>query len=46
MWIKILSIEYILWRILTTKSMFDITNMLKIIAVKDVPMNDYEPLNI
>ena len=29
MWIKILCIEYILWRILTTMSMFDVANMIK-----------------
>ena len=45
MWIKILCIEYGLWRILTTKSMFDVVNMLKNVIVKDVPMNKYE-LNI
>ena len=29
MWIKIFSIEYILWKIFATKSMFDVANMLK-----------------
>ena len=46
MWIKILCIEYILWRILSTKSMFDVANMLKRYYFKDGPMNDYELLNI
>ena len=30
----------------TTKSMFDVANMLKKITVKDVPINNYELLNI
>ena len=46
MWIKILWIQYILWGILTTKSMFDVANMLKKITVKGVPINSYELLNI
>ena len=46
MWIKILCIAYIVWRILTTKSMFDVANMLKRIAVKYVQINKYELLNI
>ena len=46
MCIKMLAIEYILWRILTTKSMFDVANMLKKLSVKDVPMNIYKLLNI
>ena len=46
MWIKVLFIEYILWRILTTKSMFVVANMLKKLAVRDVPMNDYKHLSI
>ena len=46
MWIKILCIENILWRILTTKSMFDFANMLKTDTLKDVSMNNYELLNI
>ena len=44
-WIKILCIEYILWRILTSKFMLDVANMLKII-VKDVLTNNYQLLNI
>ena len=41
MWIKILCMaEYILWRIFTTKSIFDVANLLKKITVKDVP-NEY-----
>ena len=46
MWIEILCIEYILWRILTTKSMFDVTIILKRWTVKDVPTNNYELSNI
>ena len=46
MWIKILCIEFILWRILTTKSMFDAANMLKKLIVKDVPINYCKLLNI
>ena len=38
MWIKILYTEYILWRIFTAKSMFDVANMFKKYTVKDVPM--------
>ena len=39
MCIKIICIEYILWRLLTTKSIFDVVNILKM-SVKDLPMND------
>ena len=46
LWIEILWIEYLLWKILSTKSMFDVANMLKELSVKDVPMNNYELLNI
>ena len=42
MWIKNLCVEYILWSILTVKSMFDVANMLKKYTVKDVPVNNYE----
>ena len=43
--IKILCIEYLLWRILTTKSMFDVVNMLNKITAKCVPINNCELLN-
>ena len=43
---EILCMEYILQRILATKSMFDVANMLKKLTVKNVPMNLYELLNI
>ena len=46
MWIKILCIEYILWKILKTKSMFDVAIMLKIVTVKNVPINIYDLLNM
>ena len=46
LWIKILCIEYILWRILTTKCMFHFVIMLKRLTVKDVPINNYDLLNI
>ena len=46
MWIKNLCVQYILWRILTIKSMFDVANMLKTFTVKDMPVNNYEFLNI
>ena len=45
-WIKFLCIECILWRILTMKSMFDVAVMLKRETVNDVPVNNYELLNI
>ena len=45
-WIKTLCIEYILWRLLTIKSMFDVANMLKRLTVKDVPINDCGFINI
>ena len=41
MWIEILCIEYILLRILTTKSMFDVANMWRKYTVKDVSINNY-----
>ena len=46
MWIKILRIQYILWRRFTTESMVDVANMLKKITVKHVPINNHELLNI
>ena len=46
MWIKILCIEYILWGIPTIESTFDIANMVKIVTVKDVPINNDALLNI
>ena len=46
MWIKILCIEYILWRIYKTKSMFDVANMLINFTVENVPINIYELLNM
>ena len=46
MWIEIICIEYVLRRILKTKSIFDVANMLKMITVKDVPINNYELLNM
>ena len=39
MWIKILSIEYILWGIPTIESTFGVANMVKTASVKDVPIN-------
>ena len=46
MWIKILCIKYILWRMLIAKSMFDVANMQrKNNTVKYVLMNHYELLN-
>ena len=41
-----LRIEYILWRILMTKSMFDVAKYAKKVTVKDVPINYYELLSI
>ena len=46
MWIKILCIDYILLRVLTTKSMFDFAIMLKKLTFKDVLINNYDLLNI
>ena len=46
MWINILSIECILWEIRTIESTFDVANMVKIAAVKDVPINNDALLNI
>ena len=40
MWIKILCIEYILWRIPTIESTFDVANMVKTGTVKDVPIKN------
>ena len=38
MWIKVPCIEYILWGIPTIESTFDVANVVKTAAVKDVPM--------
>ena len=46
MWIKILYIEYILWGIPTIESTFDVANMVKTAAVKDVQINNDALLNI
>ena len=46
MWIKIHCIEYILWRILTTKSIFECCNSAKKWTVKDVPANNYQVVNL
>ena len=46
MWIKILYIEYILWRIPTIESTFDVANTVKTATVKDVPINNDAHLNI
>ena len=46
MWIKILRIRYILWIVLTTKSMFDVENMQKKDTVNGMPINNHELLNI
>ena len=46
MWIKILSIEYILWGMPTIESMFDVANMVKTFTVKDVAINNDALLNI
>ena len=46
MWIKILSIEYILWRIPTIEATFDVANMVKTATVKDVPTDNDALLNI
>ena len=46
MWIKILSIEYILWGIPTLESTFDVAGMVKTATVKDVPIKNYALLNI
>ena len=45
MWIKLICFDYSLWRILTTESMCDVVNILKVNG-KDVPVDDYELLNI
>ena len=42
MWIKIIYIEYILWRMLTTKSVFDVAHMLKFYLQRCVN----EPLDV
>ena len=41
MQIKIPCIEYILWKILKTKSMFDVAIMIKKLTVKVVPVNNH-----
>ena len=46
MLIKIICIEYILWGIPTIESTFDVANMVKTAAVKDVPINDDALVNI
>ena len=46
MWIKILCIEYILRRIPTIESTFDVANMMKTDTVKEVPINTDALLNI
>ena len=47
MWIKIICLKHILSRILTNKSsLCDVVNNLKKLSVKDVPINNYELLNI
>ena len=46
MWIKILCVEYILWWILTSKSVFDVANMVQKINWQRCAKNDYELLNI
>ena len=38
MWIKILCIEYILWRIPSIESTFDVANMVKTVTATDVPI--------
>ena len=45
MWVKILSIEYILWAIPTLESTFDVANMAKTATVIDVPINNDALLN-
>ena len=46
MWVKILCIEYILKGIPTIESTFDVTNMVKTVTVKDMPINNDALLNI
>ena len=46
MWIKIIFIEYILWRIPTTESTFDVAIMVKTVTINDVPINNGALLNI
>ena len=46
MWMKILCIEYILWRIPTIESTFDVANMVKTATVKGVPIDNDALLNI
>ena len=46
MGIKILCIEYIVGGIPTIESTFDVANMVKTAAVKDVPINNDAFLNI
>ena len=44
--IKTFCIEYILWRILTTKFIFDFANMLTRFTVEEVLIKNYELLNM
>ena len=44
--LKKFCIEYILWRIPTIKSTFDVANMVKTASVKDVPINNDALLSI
>ena len=46
MWIKIICVEYILWGIPTIESTFDVANMVKTSALKDVQINNDALLNI
>ena len=46
MGINIRCVKYILLRILTSKSIFEVTIMLKSLSFKDVPINNHEHLNI
>ena len=46
MWIKILSIEYILLGVPTIESTFNVANMVKTANVKDVSINNDALLNI
>ena len=46
MYIEILCIEYILWGIPKIESTFDVANMVKTAAVKDMPINNDALLNI
>ena len=44
-WIKILCIKYIVGNTNTIESTFDVANMVKIVTVKDVPINNDALLN-